>query len=446
MIKKFGWYFMKAFRKLHNLFNFIRKKPLAISKPENISGFSPQSIYQSYDFDANDLRELILDFIKPAKSLVEDISINFSDGQLFYSEVRLKSFLKPFSFRTKLKLIDLWQDHLTSTGVFELIQTDIHLISLLPRFIQNWCGQKLISIISFWGTFVQDDGNAKRAHFYLQEQFLYVDFQPWLSSYYQSRGTETEKHWISKFFSKQNRSKGKRYLQNHIIFGAEIVDAQAKLRIYLYRVPASFYKLSEIEKEGANYKTSLLGNWLEWLFAILTSFLLVSFLVPFGMAYMKLAPVEFDNLLSLPFIFLYNTFIVLIPLIIFRIVLIPMRRLWETRHGRIEILQAEVSRDQVFMPLLREWIVMLQKTDDLQIPYDMLCNIRAFLLKIGTQKYWLVNKISLIEKRRRMYVNIIIFSYLGVCLIELLFLTGALPTPQFIVNNINHLLELILLK
>ena len=438
---------MNAFRKLHNIFNFISKKTPDKNKTAAIpNSFSPQSIYQSYDFDTGELRELIMDFLKPAKSLVEDISINFSDEQLFYSEVNLKSFLKPFSFRAKVKLVDLWQDQLTSTGIFELIQTDIHLISLLPRFIQNWCGKKLISLISFWGTFVQEDSKCQRAHFYLQEQFLYIDFQPWLNAYYQSSDEDAGNHWITKFFNKHARSKGKRYLQNHIIFGAEILGEPATLRIYLYRMPASFYKIAEIEKEGASYKSSFAGNWLEWLFAISTSFLLVSFLVPFGMAYMKLAPVEFDNLLSLPFIFLYNTFIVLIPLFIFRIVLIPMRRVWETRHGRIEILQAEVSRDQVFMPLLREWIIVLQKTDKLQIPYDMLQKIREFLLKIGTQKYWLVNKISLIEKRRRMYVNIIIFSYLGVCLIELLFLTGILPTPQFIANNINHLLEIILLK
>ena len=174
-------------------------------------------------------------------------------------------------------------------------------------------------------------------------------------------------------------------------------------------------------------------------------FLLVGFLVPFAMAYVKLVPFTFDNIFSLSSVIIYNTFIVLIPIFTFRIVLIPMRRLWESRHQRIEILQAEVARDQIFLPLLREWIVELQNQENAVISFDLTKKIRSFMLKIGKQKFFLVNKIHLINKRRKFYLSVLFISYLGVCLIEILFLTSLLPTPQFLANKINKILSFILL-
>lgn len=444
---------MSIFKKIHNILNYItgKKNPTATSGPdESHEHFTPQSVYQTYDLDANEVRCLILDMLKPAKTFIKDISLQFSEDEQIHAQIQLQSFLTPFSFNTKMLLVDLWRDNRTSTAVFEFLEINIHLISLLPENIRQWCGKKLISTISYWSSFLQKDHDKRHAHFYLQEQLLYVDFQPWFNNYFASCDQADEdmecSHWFAGIFGKEGRLKGKRYLKNHIIFGAEITGSIPKMRVYLYRMPASLYKSAEIEKDLATYKTSFFGNWLEWVFAVATSFLLVSFLIPFGMAYMKLAPFEFDNLFSLPFIFLYNTVIVLFPFLIFRIILIPMRRLWDSRQGRIEILQAEVARDQVFMPLLREWIIVLQTTENLVIPSSLLTRIRDFLIKIGTQKYWLFEKISLIEKRRRTYASLILLSYLGVCLLELLFLTGLLPTPQFLVNRINNLLELILLN
>ncbi|MDR2006926.1 MAG: hypothetical protein LBP78_06775, partial [Acidaminococcales bacterium] len=378
------------------------------------------------------------------------VSLDFCpDGQCIYAKVELGSFFRPFSFHTKTRLVDIWQDIWTSTAIFEFVEINVHIISLLPKAIRYWCGQKLISIISFWGSFFQKV-KYSQAHFYLQEQLLYIDFRPWILQYMGGHDPAMEEpdgnHWLSALFGANKAAQGKKYMHSHIVFGAEIIDNPPLMRLYLYHIPAARYKDADLDPENPGYKTSLSGNWLEWFFAIVTSFLLVSFLVPFGMAYVKLAPFESADLFSLPFIFIYNTLIVLIPFIIFRIVLMPMRRVWASRHGRIEILQAEVARDQVFMPLLREWIVLLQTLEGIPFPHSLLKKIRSFLIKIGVQKYWLVDKISLIEKRRRIYAKIIALSYVGVCLIEALFLTGALPTPQFLANSVNSLLEVIFLQ
>lgn len=444
---------MGIIKKLNNLIKYIKNKKDKTTQDEQnatANHFSPQAIYQTYEIDTEETKDLVLDMLKPANTFISDIALNFGQDGCIYSDVQLNKFFKPFSFQTKMKLVDLWRDNQTSTIVFEFVEIDIHIIDLLPKSWQQWCGKNLISLISFWSSLLQKGHKSTCAHFYLQEQFLYVDFKPWMDDYFNqcdnAAAENEENHWLSKMFGKEGKLKGKRYLKNHVIFGAEITGEIPKMCIYLYRMPASLYKNEEVENDLALYKASFIGNWLEWVFAIVTSFLLVSFLVPFGMAYVRLVPFHLDNLFSLPFIFLYNTMIVLFPLVIFRIVLIPMRRLWDSRQGRIEILQAEVARDQVFMPLLREWIIVLQTTENLSIPISLLTRIRTFLVKIGTQKYWLFEKISLIEKRRRMYASIILFSYIGVCLIEIFFLTGLLPTPQFLVTRINRLLEWLLLS
>jgi hypothetical protein len=433
-------------RQLFNVLRGSKNSPAGKSRKEH---FSPKALYQTYDLAAHDLTLMLMDILKPAQAFVRDVSLDFSPGeQCIYAKVELGSFFRPFSFHAKTRLIDIWQDAWTSTAIFEFMEINIHIISLLPKAIGHWCGHKLISLISFWGSFFQKGKNSQ-AHFYLQEQLLYIDFRPWMLQYIDSRASSESPaagHWLSNLFGAGKSSQGEKYMRNHIVFGAEIVGSPPLMRLYLYHIPAARYQSAGLDPENPGYKTSLSGNWLEWFFAIATSFLLVSFLVPFGMAYVKLAPFESADLFSLPFIFIYNTFIVLIPFVMFRIVLIPMRKVWASRHGRIEILQAEVARDQVFMPLLREWIVLLQTFEGIPFPHRLLKKVRSFLIKIGVQKYWLVDKISLIEKRRRIYAKIIALSYVGVCLLEALFLTGALPTPQFLASSVNKLLEFVFLK
>lgn len=424
--------------------NIFSKINTFINKNTKISDFSVQPIYQHFDLNSEDITSLFKDIIKPSETFIDDISVTLSsEDQFIYSNVRLKSVLKLLSFSTKSKLIDVWHDAWTSTAVFETVHVNVHLISLLPNFLQNWCGRKLISLISFIASFLQKDDNHEKAHFYLQDNFLYIDFHPWLNNYLEPEETEENKttaHWLTNLFFHNTSNRGKRYIKNHLIFGSQILEDSPILRLYLYKMPSKAYENVNFGTENAEQNFSRFSNLLEWLFAITTSFLLVSFLVPFGLAYVKLEPIKFDNIFSLPSILLYNTFIVLIPLFLFRIVMMPMYRLWQSRHGRIEILQAEVSRDQVFLPLLREWIIVLQSNDVSNIPTKILSEVRSLLIKIGQQKYLLVNKITLIEKRRRMYISIITTSYLGVCLLEVLFLTGTLPPPQFFANQINNIL------
>lgn len=428
-----------------NIFGKINE----LSDEENLkSDFAAQPIYQHFDLNSEDISNLFKDIVK-SESFLGNISITLSEqDQLIHSHISLKSVFKLLSFSTQSRLVDVWHDAWTSTAVFEMVHIKVHLISLLPNFLQHWCGQKLISIISFLGSLLQKNTNNEKAHFYIQENFLYIDFNPWLNSYlYPDKSTsDLSQNWLTNLFSQNLTRRGKRYIKNHIIFGSEIVKGSALLRLYLYKMPIKFYQTSDFETKDTKQNFSRFGNILEWLFAITTSFLLVSFLVPFGMAYVKLEPIKFDDIFSIPSILLYNTFIVLIPMFLFRIVMMPMYKLWQSRHGRIEILQAEVSRDQVFLPLLREWIIVLQNNEIGQIPFTILKEIRSLLIKIGQQKYLLMHKITLIEKRRRMYLTVITTSYLGVCLLELLFLTGVLPPPQFFVNYINHLLGLILLN
>ncbi len=447
---------MGIIKKLNNLLNLFRKKKASLDNhPTNNANFSSQPIYQAYDFSANEVRSLVLDMLKPVRKLIKDIDIDFySSEQLIYAKVGLKSFLQPFSFEATMKIADIWQDAWTSTAVLKLKDIKVSLVSYFPKSFENWCGKKVISIIGFLGSILQKKHIAKNAHFYLQDQLLYIDFKPWLQHYLDFCENDCnnelkqidQTHWLSSLFSKEGRYKGKRYLKNHIIFGGEISEDKPCLRIYMYRIPASLYKNDEVQKVIATNKSSLIGNWFEWSFAILTSFLLVSFLVPFGMEYVKLQPLYANNVFSLSSIIIYNTFLVLIPLFMFRVVLMPMRRIWQTRHGNIEILQAEVSRDQFFLPLLRKWIILLQTNENTALPTKLLLEIRSFLVAIGKQKYLLVDKIALIEKRRQIYFNFIIVGYLGVCILELLLLTQVLPTPKFLVSKINIILENILLK
>ncbi|MDR3348394.1 MAG: hypothetical protein LBO03_02105 [Acidaminococcales bacterium] len=435
--------------RIKRLINIFRQNKDVPSEKSHKDNFSPKALYQTYDLTALDMTLVLMDILKPAQAFVRNVSLDFCpDEQCIYAKVELGSFFRPFSFHAKVRLVDIWQDIWTSTAVFELTEINVHIISLLPKAIRYWCGQKLISIISFWGSFFQK-GKYLKAHFYLQEQLLYIDFRPWILQCIDGRDFAKKPeapHRLSSLFGTGKSAQREKYMRSHIIFGAEIIDKPPLMRLYLYHIPSARYKDADFDPESSSYKTGLSSNWLEWVFAIATSFLLVSFLVPFGMAYVKLAPFESADLFSLPFIFIYNTLIVLIPFVIFRIVLMPMRRVWASRHGRIEILQAEVARDQVFMPLLREWIVLLQTLEGIPFPHSLLKKIRSFLIKIGVQKYWLVDKISLIEKRRRIYAKIIALSYVGVCLIEALFLTGAMPTPQFLANSANKLLELIFLQ
>lgn len=424
--------------------NIFSKINTFLNKNAKMSDFAVQPIYQHFDLNSEDITNLFKDIIKPSETFIDDISITLSgEDQLIYSNVRLKSVLKLLSFSTENKLIDVWHDAYTSTAVFEMVHVNVHLISLLPKFLQNWCGQKLISFISFIASFIQKNDNLKKAHFYLQDNFLYIDFHPWLNSYLYPEETNdkaTSAHWLTNLFFHNTASRGRRYIKNHLIFGSQILKDPSVLRLYLYKMPSKVYESVDVDTAETEKSFFRFGNILEWLFAITTSFLLVSFLVPFGMAYVRLEPIKFDNIFSIPSILLYNTFIVLIPLFLFRIVMMPMYRLWQSRHGRIEILQAEVSRDQVFLPLLREWIVVLQSNEVSHIPSTILNEIRSLLVKIGKQKYLLVDKITLIEKRRRMYISIITTSYLGVCLLEILFLTGTLPPPQFFATQINNIL------
>ncbi len=439
---------MNILNKLHALFGH-NAEILPEQEPSK-EKCGAQPLYRYHDFTAVEVNELFADMLRPAQSFVGGVSVRLlPNEQLLSTRIQLKSFLRPLSFACKARLVDIWHDNWTSTAVFEQTDMQIHLISLLPKTLQQWCGEKIIDLISFLGSMFQSEEKQK-ARFYLQGQMIYIDFRPWLQNYLEKNSPDPDDSaWLNQLFGNdRQRTKGRRYIKNHIVFGSEILGDLPFLRLYIYRMPAAVYKNTELEIQQASAagKFALLGNWLEWMFAVLTSFLLVSFLVPFGMAYMNLQPINFDNLFSLPFIFLYNTFLVLIPLIIFRIVLMPMRRVWASRHGDIEILQAEVARDQVFLPLLREWIIALQTREIGSIPAALLDKIRSLLVKIGIQKYLLVDKIGLIERRRRMYARIIIVSYLGVCLLEALFLTKMLPTPYFFVNKINHLLSWMLLS
>lgn len=424
-----------------NIFNKINT---FLNKNSKTTNQSVQPIYQHFDLNSEDITNLFKDIIQPSETFIGDISITISNkDQFIHSNVSIKSIFKLLSFSTKSKLIDVWHDTWTSTAVFEIKHINIHLISLLPNFLQNWCGQKLIAFISFIASIVQKNNNRKKAHFYLQDNFLYIDFHPWLNGYLDPEEiseNEAKSHWLTNLFFPNSVNRGKRYIKNHVIFGSQILKSASILRLYLYKMPGNVYENINFDTEETEHNFFRFGNFLEWLFAIATSFLLVSFLVPFGMAYVKLEPIKLDNLFSIPSILLYNTFIVLIPLFLFRIVMMPMYRLWQSRHGRIEILQAEVSRDQVFLPLLREWIIVLQKNKVSHIPPTILNEIRSLLVEIGKQKYLLVNKIMLIDQRRRMYMSIITISYLGVCLLEILFITGTLPPPQFFVDHINQIL------
>ncbi len=442
---------MKILSKLNELFNLLegnkprKKAKILPQKP------MPTTLYRFHDFTAGEINELFLDMLTPVASFIDDISIELLNyDQLLLAEVKLKSFLRPFSFTAKTCLIDVWHDNWTSSAVFEFVDIKIHSLSVLPQWLQKWCGKKIIGLISFGGSIFQKNDDQQKASFYLQEQLLYINFKPWLQNHFNNNNNSEQSisPWLIQLFSSAENQpiKGQRYIKNHIIFGAEIKGDIPLLRLYIYRMPASLYKSNHTElKDLSSPKLSLLGNWLEWLFAITTSFLLVSFLVPFGMAYVRLEPIRLDDIFAIPFIFLYNSFIVLIPFLIFRIVLMPMRRLWDSRQGHIEILKAEVARDQVFLPLLREWIIALQTKEISHIPLSLLNKIRSLLVKIGNQKYLLFEKISIIEQRRRRYASIIIISYLGVCLLEILFLTGVLPTPYFFVNQINKLLSVLLL-
>ncbi len=444
---------MNILDKLHDLFGSSEAEKLPKKNLDEGEKAAPQTLYRFQDFTSQEINQLFVDMLRPAEAFVKNIDIQLlPDEQLMYARIELESFLSPLSFVSKTRLVDVWHDNWTSTAVLELTDINIHIISLLPKALQRWCGENIIRLIGFFSSLFQY-GEKQKARFYLQDKMIYIDFRPWLQNYFKKTDNsfEPSSKWLAHMFPScdNSRAKGWRYIQNHIIFGAEISGyTTAFLRLYIYRMPASVYKNTDLELQRASAygKRSLLSSWLEWSFAVSTSFLLVGFLVPFGMAYVNLQPINFDNLFSIPFILLYNTFIVFIPLIMFRIVLMPMRRVWASRQGDIDILKAEVARDQVFLPLLREWIIALQTRELTNIPVALLDKIRSLLVKIGMQKYLLVDKISLIQRQRRIYARIIIISYLGVCLLEMLYLTKLLPTPNFFINKINQLLTWVLLN
>ena len=263
---------MNLIKNITNLFKHKNKNKISPSDTPVHKKFETQAIYQVYDFTNEDINELVIDMIKPAQTFIENISLQLSaEDQTIYCKIDLKSFFKPLSFNAKLKFIDIWQDSLTSSIVFDIIEIDVHLISLLPKKLHHWCGKKLISLISVLASILQPKESNKSVRFYLQENSVYVDFHPWLQSYFD--GTNQD-HWLNNFFAiaKDDYAlKGKRYLKNHIIFSAEIHGTPAMFKTYLYRMPASFYNENFIDCEE-DFNISFFGNWLEWSFAVVTSF------------------------------------------------------------------------------------------------------------------------------------------------------------------------------
>lgn len=395
-----------------------------------------QAWYIPREIPASQLQELIDELIAPLKSIIAEVQIRFVTDQIFCFDVVLRSGLSWFDFMLKCRLVDVWHDRWTSTVDMEILSVDSsRFTNIMPDAMQRFTGKWFIRLLDFSGPLLRRDKKVG-AVIRVQANTLHVNIRPWVEAYFRSSASS---EWLERFFGSSGQgSRGQRIADRTVIFGAQ-VKGNGQVSLLMYRLSARVKNLPpEMRQETAGVLS--LGGIFEWVISLATSLILVSLLVPFALAYLHLEPVHFNDLFSLPKILAYNIAIVLVPFWILRMTMMPVRQMWSRRQGQVEVLRAEVERDRIFLPLLRNWVLQIRRMETSGNDIALQSNVQEWILRIGEQRRLLQQKLREIEKRRRLSLGVLVAGYVAVGILEYALWQGYLAAPGVYAEKIHILL------
>jgi hypothetical protein len=408
---------------------------------ENLAGRTPETVrnqawYIPREISAPQLQALIDELIDPLRSLIAEVRIRLVTDQIFCFDVLLRSGLSWFDFSLKCRLGDVWHDRWTSTVDMEILSVASSRFSnILPDSMQRFAGKWFIRLLDFSGPLLRRDKRSG-AVIRVQANTLHVNIRPWVEAYFRSAASSD---WLERFFGSSGQTnRGQRIADRTVIFGAHVTET-GQVSLLIYRLSARVKKLPpETRREVSG--AILLGGIFEWIVSLATSLILVSLLVPFALAYLHLEPVHFNDLFSLPKILTYNIAIVLVPFWILRMTMMPVRHMWSRRQGQVEVLRAEVERDRIFLPLLRNWVLQIRRMEMSGHDVSLQSRVQEWILRIGEQRRLLQQKLREIEKQRRLSMGVLITGYVAVSILEYALWQGYLAAPGVYAEKIHSLL------
>lgn len=399
--------------------------------------------YQAREVDPGQLQALVDEIIVPLRPFISNVRIQAGALQQIQFEVQLRNGLRWFNFDMKCRLSDVWHDPWTSTAELEIV--DVHsprLADYFSAYLQGVIGRWLIRLFDFIGPLFPRD-QKHGAEIRLQAKTLHVNFRPWVKEYFQST-PQGASPWLEFFFGGTGQpNRGRRIFAHSIIFGAE-TSAQGHVNLYMYRLPGRVH-VTTAAVERNDSESLYWGGVLEWTLSLSTSLILVSLLVPFALAYLHLEPVHFNDLFSLPKLFAYNIAIVLVPFWILRMTMMPVRNMWSKRQGQVDVLRAEVKRDRIFLPLLKDWVLEMRRMEMPGSTKALQDKMREWILLIGDQRRLLHEKLRDIERQQRISFGVLILGYVAVTALEYALWQGYISGPEVYAERIHSLLASVLL-